>query len=425
MKRQAVAAAASPLVAPKLGNLVEGQTVVSSDRAGMAEIFGNYETDSGAVVTDATAMRVAAVYGCVRLLAGAIAGLPLPIYEREGEIRRRVQHEFWWFLNERPAPTWTAAAFWEFIVGQMLLRGDAFAYIVRNRAGVPQGLIPWPRSQVLVERVTYEDPRQPARLRYYFSDCGKHFGADQDDVLHFTGFGFNGLQSMSVIQWGARQGIGIAIQGDKYAGKFFATGGRPVMAIKSPGEFTPKQQEDFRAAWVSRYGGSPGVDQIPFFLTEGLDVKELAMSAEDGQVLESRQWQVIDICRAFGVPPFMVGEMGKATYNNTENLGVDFVKYTLAPHLNRFEQELNIKLFRTARNFTEFNTDGLMRGDSKARAEYFKAALGGTQSPGWLTQNEVRRTDNLEPVDGGDKLYKPEPSAEPEPEKEETDEEPT
>jgi HK97 family phage portal protein len=411
---------ARQLVAPKIGNIVEGETALSSDRVKMGEIF-NFDslTSAGAHVTATSAMRVSVVYACVQRIAGAIAGLPLPIYERKGSERERVDHDFWWLLNERPCAAWSAATFWEFIVAQTLLRGDGISYIARNRLGVPQAFIPWPRGQVEIERVTFDDARTPSRLRYYFSDGNKYFGADQDDVLHFPGFGFNGVSSMSVIQWGARSGIGIAIQGDRYAGRFFESGGRPQIAIRAPGEFTVDQQNEFRTAWISRYSATPGVDAIPFFLTEGLDVKELTLSAVDAQLLESRQWQVIDICRAFGVPPFMVGEMGKATYNNSENLGADFVKYTLGQHLNRIEQELNIKLFRLPRFFTEFNVAGLQRGDSAARAAYFKAALGGTQSPGWMTPDEVRKTENLPPIAGGNKLYKPEPAApapDPEPE---------
>lgn len=404
------------LIAPTIGNIAEGETAVSSDRAKVGQIFGfDTTTAAGAQVTPASAMRVAVVSACVQRISGAIACLPLPIYERKGQERERVDHDAWWLLNERPCAAWSASTFWEFIVAQMLLRRSGIAYIARNRAGTPVALIPWPRSQVEIERVTFDDPRTPSRLRYYFCEGKKYFGADQDDVLHFPGFGFDGVDGMSVIQWGARSAIGIAIQGDNYAGKFFASGGRPAIAIKAPGEFTPAQQQAFREAWISKFSGTPGVDNIPFFLTEGLDIKELTLTAADAQLLESRQWQVIDICRAFGVPPFMVGEMGKATYNNTENLGVDFVKYTLSPHLKRIEQELNIKLFRAPTYFTEFLTAGLMRGDSAARAAYFKSALGGTQSPGWMTPNEVRKTDNLPPLDGGNELHKPEPAADKDP----------
>ncbi|MGH8429914.1 MAG: phage portal protein, partial [Solimonas sp.] len=147
-----------------------------------------------------------------------------------------------------------------------------------------------------------------------------------------------------------------------------------------------------------------------------LDVKELSMTAADAQLLESRQWQVVDIARAFGVPPFMIAEMGKATYNNTENLGTDFVKYTLNPHLMRWQQELNFKLFMTARFFTEYNTNALMRADVKTRGDYYKAALGGTQSPGWMTPNEVRRLENDAPIEGGNTLFRPKEKTDAQPE---------
>ena len=142
-------------------------------------------------------------------------------------------------------------------------------------------------------------------------------------------------------------------------------------------------------------------------LTEGLDVKELSMTAQDAQLLESRQWQVVDIARAFGVPPFMVAEMGKATYNNTENLSTDFVKYTLAPHLQRFEQEINIKLLRNRRRYIKFRTDGLQRADLKSRADYYKAALGGTQAPGWMEPNEVRQLEDMPDHTDGEGLARP------------------
>ena len=100
---------------------------------------------------------------------------------------------------------------------------------------------------------------------------------------------------MSVIQWGARNGIGIAIEDDEHAGKFFSEGGKPEVAIKAPGEMTPTQQDQFREAWVAKYGGVQGNRRILMILTEGLDVSELTMSAVDQQLLESRQWQVVDI----------------------------------------------------------------------------------------------------------------------------------
>lgn len=409
-------------VEPTLNNTA---VISSSDSSGrLAEIFG-VTTASGAVVNESTSMRVSAVYACIRLIAGAVAGLPIPIYERVDDETRRVDHDYWWLLNERPCAAWSSSAYWEYNLTQMLLRGSGINYLARNRAGRVTDILPWPRSGVRVEREKQTDPRMPRRLRYFFQAEEGYFGADQDDVLHFPGFGFDGCDGMSVIQWGARTGIGIAIRADEYAGKFFSQGGQPQIAVKTTGKMNATQQDAFREAWVAKYAQVGGPNGMPLILTEGLSVEQLSLSAADAQLLESRQWQVVDVARAFGVPPFMIAEMGKATYNNTENLGADFVKYTLGPHLNRIKAELNAKLFpRSARFFAEHNVDGLLRGDAKTRSEYYKASLGGTQNPAWLTPNEVRRLENKGRIDGGDKLYTPKdnPAPPPAPKEDKTDE---
>lgn len=395
-------------IEPTIGNVVEGETASSSSLR-MYEIFGNPATSSGAVVSPATSMRVSAVFACVSLIAGAISQLSLPVFERDGEARIRAEHDYWWLLNEQFSPAWTAGTAWEFLAAQMLLRGDGVAYITRNRAGIATGFIPWPRDRVMILEQAKSSPREARRLQYTFYDDEGYFTVDQDDVLHFPGFGFNGTHGMSVIQWGARNGIGIAIQGDEHAGKFFAEGGKPEVAITTPKEMGQGAQDDFRAAWVKKYGGVQGNRRIPLILTEGLDIKELTMSAVDQQLLESRQWQVIDIARAFGVPPHMIGETTKATSfgSGIENMGIGFVKYTLGPHLKRLRDELNRKLFRTSRYFVEHNVDSFMAGDSKTQGEYFGKALGGPGAQGWMTVNEVRRLKNLRPIPGGDELYRP------------------
>lgn len=425
LKRKAAESAATAVerVEPAIGNVADGETVVSSDRVKMLQLFDYMNTPAGASVTEASAMRVSAVYACSRLIAGAIASLPVHIYERLANSRERTDHNYWWLLNEQPNPAWSAAVWWEFCVNQTLFRGDSINYLVRNRAGMVTAILPFPRSDVVVQKRKKADPKEPDRLIYGFRTEDGTFGADQDDVLHFPGFGFNGVSSMSVIQWGARNSIGTAIKADEYAGKFFAGGGQPHIAIKAPGEFNAEMQEMFISAWQRKYGAS-GPNGLPLILTEGLDVKELSMSAEDAQLLESRKWQVVDIARAFGVPPFMIGETEKSTSwgSGIESMGIGFVIYTLGPHLNRIKQELNRKLFRTSRYFSEHSTTALLRGDSKGRADYYKAALGGTQAPGWMTQNEVRGLENLPPREDGDELAKPvekdnapaqEPNAEP------------
>lgn len=383
--------------------LADGETVASSDSIKMFEIFGDPTTSAGAVVNEQTAMRVSAVYACVSLIAGSIAQFPLPIYQRQAEGRERVDHDLWWLMNEQFNGVWSAAAGWEYLVAGMLLRGDGIAYIQRNRAGVPIGFMPFHRSDVRIDKINPSNPRESHRLRYNFKTEAGFFGAEQEDVLHFPGFGFNGVHSMSVIQWGARNGIGIAIEGDRHAGKSFSEGGKPEVAITSTGKMSPDMQQDFVAAWTRKYGGVTANRRVPLILTEGLDVKELTMSAIDQQLLESRQWQVIDVARAFGTPPHMIGETTKATSAGTgiDSQGINFIRHPLGSHLNRIKDELNRKLFLTSRYFTEHNTDKLMEGDSKSQAEFFAKALGGPGTQGWMSVDEVRTVKNLLPL-GGD-----------------------
>ncbi|MGS1116882.1 phage portal protein [Castellaniella sp. UC4442_H9] len=398
-------------------NLADGETVVSSDAVKMFEIFGDPRTASGAVVNTVTAMRVSAVYACVSLLAGAIAQLPLPVYARVDAERERVADDRWRLLNRAFCDGWSATAGWEYLVAQMLLRGDGIALIRRgpgkNAADVAE-IVPWARDRVNIERLLGRDPREPGRLLYTFQADNGSFTVDQADVLHLPGFGFNGLQSMSVIQWGARNGIGIALQGDEQAGKSFAEGGKPEVAITTPNKMGADQQADFRDAWVAKYGGIQGNRRIPLILTEGLSIKELSVSAVDQQLLESRQWQVIDIARAFGVPPHMIGETTKATSwgSGIEQMYIGFVRNTLGPHLKRIEDELNRKLFTRPGEdrFVEFNLEGFLTGDSKAQSVYFGRALGGPGAQGWMTVNEVRRLKNLAPIADGNAIFKPGPA---------------
>lgn len=386
--------------------LVEFSDVPSSDAVRMGQIFSVPTTSSGVSVTPNTAMRVAAVYACVRLIAGAIATLPLPVYGRTQNGREKVDHDYWWLFNEQPTPAFTAASFWEYLVGQVLLRGDGLAYL-EWRGPQLQSVIPLKRENVRIERVGRE-------LIYYISDAeiigqGKYFAADQSDILHFTGVGFDGVSSLSVISHAAREAIGIAIQADRFSGRFFGAGAHLQYAVTAPGKMTPGQQNDFRDAFVAAYGSGQGPTGRPLVLTEGLSIEKLSMSAVDAQLLEARKWQVIDIARAFGVPPHMIGETTASTSwgSGIEQMGIGFVRYTLMPHLVRISQELNRKLWpRRERFFVEHNVDALLEGDSKAQAEYFAKALGGPGTQGWLTVNEVRRFKNLPPIAGGDELVK-------------------
>lgn len=390
-------------------NEIDYHDVPSSDAVRMGEIFGMTATDSGAVVNETTAMRVAAVYRCTALIAGAIAGTPFEFYRYSDGQRELVgrEHSMWWLLNEQMCGRFTASAGWEFLTAQMLLRGDGIAYIARKNRMSPEvaAIIPVARGNVDIRRAGDS-------LRYTITDelddgTVGSFTVDQGDIIHFPGFGFNGVSSLSVIRWAARQAIGIAIKADEHAAHTFASGASIQYAVKAPKTMTSTQQQDFRDAWQAKYGNTAGHSKIPLILTEGLDVKELSMTSEDAQLLDSRKFQRTDIACGFGVPPHMVGESSASTAWGTglEQLVKSFDLYTVGPHINRLKQELNRKLFpRSGRYFIEPDRDATLAGDSKAQSEYFSKALGGPGTQGWMTVDEVRRIKQLPPTPGGDKL---------------------
>ena len=378
----------------QIGNL----TFQSMDSS---EFFGSLATASGATVSPESSKRSSAVYACMRLIAGAISLLPLPVYERSATGRQRADHDVWWLLNEQPFPAMTSAAFWDWIICSMLLRGDGLAQIIRKPNGAVEGFMPLPRESVVIEK--------RGHLLAYYVDAGdRKYGLAQDDVLHFPGFGFNGLRGESVISYAARQSIGTALSADEFAAGYFARGAAPSVAVSFPQGVSPtkEQMQALREQFDEVYGGVKKAHGT-MVLPNGGKLEPVTLTAEDSQLLETRKFQVIDIARAFGVPPHMIGETSASTSWGTgiEQMSIAFVRYTLGPYLTRIEQELNRKLWpRSTKYFVEFNREGLLAGDSKTEAEYLAKALGGPGSQGWMTINEVRKIKNLPPIDGGDKI---------------------
>jgi len=376
------------------------------------DFFSIGERVAGVQVTPAAAMQVSAVFACVRLIAGAIAALPLPIFERLEDSRRPTKHELWWLLNEQPNEYMTAAAMWEYLVASQLLYGDGFAVLRRNANNRITGIIPVDPRAVSIR--TIRTGRWDYRQIYGVADSKETLGVEARDMLHLPGLGFNGERSMSVIQHAARTAIGVAIAADQQSASTFTSGLQPRMTLEAPAgkNLTEEQVDQLRRQFVERYGpiDANGRTQsaLPLVLAGGIQAKPLSISPVDAQLIEARKFQVIDIARAFGVPPFMIGENEKTSSwgSGIEQQSLGFVKYTLQPHLRRIEQELNRKIWPVReRFFTEFNVNGLLRGDAKSRAEYYRQALGGNNGPGWMTVNEVRDLENLEEVDGADELF--------------------
>lgn len=409
---------------PAIRNQGEQFSITDLDK--MLELFNIVPVASGMVVNSRSAMRVAAVYACVRLIIGTLSTLPLPVYRSTDDVpEKEPNHPLAWLLNGEPTALCSAAMFWDYVLGCKLLRGDGIAYIARNKAAEITELIPLDSNYVFAERrenrLVYwvlNQGNQPSGVPVGAPSFGRaRYGLDQDDVLHFPGFGWDPLRvgsgwlrGMSVIGHAAYQATGNALAMDDYSGRFFANGADPSMTIEVPGKMDEPQLQRFRTMLRERTTG--GAMRTPLILTEGVKASPSSVTAVDAQLNEARLYTVADIARAFGIPPIMIGEQSKTSAWGTgiEQLAIGFVKYCLQPHLTQIEQEINRKCFGISRYFVEFNVNGLMKGDSKARTDSYRAALGGAQGPGWMTQNEVRRLENLPKKSGKpeyDELYIP------------------
>jgi HK97 family phage portal protein len=379
--------------------------------------------DPGTGVTAINALEAVPVQACVALIAGGMVSMPLTIVRREVKDGTWVQqpaddHPLWWLLNEQPNEDSTAEAFWSDVISRRLLNGRAYARIVRAAAGRSneiRELVFHPNEQVQPDVQWDGELRRNRIVRYVVRDGQHTFGVLPEDMLDFRAptapSYLTGPYSMSRALWSARQAVGLVTTIEKYCAKFFANGGMPRTILKYPqGVTLDKAQQDLlRDAWVRRLGG-PDNAALPFVLQSGGDAVKLSFNAEEAQMLEARKFQVIDIARAFGVPAFMIGETEKTSAWGTgiEHMSQGFIRYTLGPHITGIEQELNRKLFGISRYFVDYDEEALARGDMKSLGDWFRQAVGGSQGPGFMKINEVRRRLKLPPDgDAGDTLYVP------------------
>lgn len=377
------------------------ETIVSSDpRVVELLLGGGYQSASGIHITPESGMRVSAVYACVTRIGGAIASMNAKVYKRVPQGRDEVpDHPLWWLLNEEAAPRFTSASMWESVIANMLLRESGFCFIDRTRSGAIRELVPLPWDAVQPRRVASGGS---GRLRYDVQDV-RTYGADQDDMLHFPNFGFDGLRAMSTLQYAARNAAGNAAAMDEYAGRFFRDGAHHSVVLEVPGAMKEDGITSLQTAFRNKYSGLDNAHRLPLVLTHGITAKTVTVSAEDAQLLEARKFQVTDIARAFGVPPHLIGDASGSTSwgSGLEEQNRAFLAYTLSQHLQRMEQELNRKLFRRSGFYLEFDRETWMEANSKAQGDYYRAAVGGPGSgPGWMSPDEVRRRKNLPPMGG-------------------------
>ena len=374
--------------------------------AGSTYSFYMGGTTSGKTVTERSAMQMTAVYSCVRILAEAVAGLPLHLYKYtdDGGKEKAIQHPLYRLLHDEPNPEMSSFVFRETLMTHLLLWGNAYAQVIRNGKGEVIALYPLMPNKMSVDR------DENGKLYYTYYRGGDEAIKNKElavtlqpsDVLHIPGLGFDGLVGYSPIAM-AKNAIGMAIACEEYGAKFFANGAAPGGVLEHPG--TIKDPHRVRESWQSTFGGSGNANKIAV-LEEGMKYTPIGISPEQAQFLETRKFQINEIARIFRVPPHMVGDLEKSSFSNIEQQSLEFVKYTLDPWVIRWEQSIQRTLLSGEEKdvyYVKFNLEGLLRGDYQSRMNGY--AIG--RQNGWMSANDIRELENLDriPTEEGGDLY--------------------
>jgi len=354
-------------------------------------------TVSGARISSETALRLSAVYACVRILSESMASLPFILY-RPGKNRGKVEvtnHWLYRLFHLRPNRFQNPFEWREMLMGHLALRGNAFCRIVGNANGEITDLIPIHPDRISLVLSQSQADEYSYRIIDRF---GNQTFLPRSAVWHLRGLSSDGMIGLSPIEM-ARESFGLALAAQDYGSRFFANDAKPTGGwIEYPGTFKDKPARDnFRESYQNAQGAMNRGKVL--VLEAGMKYHEVGVTNKEAQFLELRKFQVTDIARLFRVPPHMIADLDRATNNNIEQQSIEFVRYTMRPWAERWEASIRADLMLDDEGLDcEFDFAALMRGDANSRATYYSAMV----SMGALTRNEVRIAENYTPLPGLD-----------------------
>jgi len=352
-------------------------------------------SSSGKVVSADKAIHLSAVWACVRLLSESVSTLPLKIYARQADGSRKpaTDHPVYQVLCRRPNMEMTPSRFMLMLVASICLRGNAF--IEKKMIGSKLvSLVPLLPQNMVVKRL------ENGRLEYTYTENGQKRVIPEKNLMHIRGFGLDGVCGMMPMREG-RDVIGAAMAVEESAAKIFENGLQSSGFLSAEQALDAEQRERLRG-YMQAFTGSRNAGKI-MVLEGGLKYQNVTMNPEAAQMLESRAFSIEEICRWFRVPAFMVGHADKQSSwaSSVEGMNLQFLTNTLRPLLVNIEQEISRCLLDGDDDlFAEFSVEGLLRADSAGRSAYYTTAL----QNGWMSRNDVRRLENMPPIEGGD-LY--------------------
>jgi HK97 family phage portal protein len=350
---------------------------------------------AASAVNATSAQGVSTVYACVQAIAETTASLPLILFRRgdDGDRERATDHPLYRVLHDMANPEQTALEFREYMMAAVLLRGNAFARIVRGWDGQVRELWPLNPDNVTVQRTA-------TGLVYDHSKDGVLTRLLAHEVLHLRHrLGDDGVMGVSPIQ-AARGVIELAQAEQDHGRNTFTNGAKLLGVLKFPGKLKPEQRQAIATSWSSQHAGGANSGRTAI-LEEGVDFQSVAMTLEDAEWIEARQFSVEEVCRLFRVPPTIVGDLRHGNYSNSMELARQFVTMSLRRHLVAWEQAIAKQLLTEVGRrvyFAEHQVEGLLRGDSANRAAFYSSGI----ASGWMLPSEARRLENLPTIPGID-----------------------
>ena len=340
------------------------------------------------------ALTLTAVWCAIRLLAESVSSLPISVYTKQanGDKLEDSKSPIYNLVKFKPNYYQNKITFFEFIMLSICTEGNSYVQIVRNNSGTPVQLICLDPSNVTVVVNNNE--------LFYQVDGGAVL--DSSDMLHFKTITDDGVTGLSPIDQCAKA-LNWGVSLEEFGATFFSNGAKPSSILQTERALSDTALQRLKTSFNSNYGKLKNSNST-IVLEEGLTFKPISISPEQAQFLSSRQFSIEEVARIFNVPPHMLKDLSKSSFNNIEMQSQEFVTYTLMPYITRIEQEMNLKLFRTnelGKTFVEFNVNGLLRGDVKSRTESYKTAI----TNGYMSINEVRQKENMNSIDGGDKHF--------------------
>lgn len=344
------------------------------------------------------AMLLSAVYRCVEVISDSVAQLPLEPFklDSQGYKIKFTTHPSYWILNKEPNPRMTRFTFIKTLIVSTLLKGNGYAYIERDQKGNAVGL-----HFISADKVTILYPKtMQDQVCYSIEGLGK---VESCNMIHILNFTYDGITGYSTL-YHARKTLGLAMDSESHAAGFFKGGANLAGILKIDGNVSDEQSEQIQKSWKGAFNPSSGNPNGIAILEGNMNFEPITVNPADAQLLETREFNVVDICRFFGVSPVKAFDLSKSSYSTVEATELAFLTDTLAPLLEKIELEFERKLYKPSEKESidvRFDTSTLLRADKQAMANYYRELF----NIGVITPNEIRKQIDLPALENGDHTF--------------------